>query len=205
MTAENTQLVAVSSAHLLTRRRMGEHTRGAEEKLMRRLVRIITAGVLLAGAGAVALDYVIGHVQVRPGPTLLVTATLVAYVYALAGRGGRRRRDPRRWFDAQERALARMRAGSRCEYTRWGTRCSVASQEIDHFVPHCRGGATSMANAVCACRRHNQSKGGRMPSVLAAFALFWRRRSYFPDQVERWPGEHYHPRRASRLREEQRR
>jgi hypothetical protein len=39
-----------------------------------------------------------------------------------------------------------------------------------------------------------------MPSTFEAFGLFWRRRRYFTDQANRWPGEQF---RRGRRREEQ--
>jgi 5-methylcytosine-specific restriction endonuclease McrA len=79
---------------------------------------------------------------------------------------GRGRRD----FTAEERA-AIFRAGEgRCVYCgvyvhyesdcEWVEGCPTCFQ-ADHYVPWSRGGPTTLANGVTACRFHNQSKGGK--------------------------------------------
>ncbi|MBW0255816.1 HNH endonuclease [Cellulomonas sp. PS-H5] len=119
---------------------------------------------------------------------------LLALVVLARGRRARwRRRDPQRWFDAYQRAAGRARAGGRCEYTAaWSwQRCPAASEQADHFRPWARGGATEPENLVAACVRHNQSKGGRMPTLLTTAVITWRRRRYFPAGVPRRPGAWY--------------
>lgn len=121
-------------------------------------------------------------------PPLLV----VVVVALLVGRVVLRpRRDPVRWFDATQRAKARAYAGGRCEYTSWGRRCPRPAQEIDHYIAHARGGATSMTNAVAACRRHNQAKGATVLPWWHAKALERRRRGYFPPGVPVKVGQRY--------------
>lgn len=167
---------------------------------MKRFVRRCGAVAIGAAVLAAGFGYLTGRIPLRPAPALFALAAAVAYVLAMVGPDLRPSNDPVRWFTTEQRAGARARAGGQCEYTAWGRRCERPSQEIDHFIPWSRGGATSLANAVCACRKHNQRKGGRMPSTFEAFGLFWRRRRYFTDQANRWPGEQF---RRGRRREEQ--
>lgn len=168
---------------------------------MKRAAVRITAAAAVAGAMlALSWSYLAGSAPFDPGMAAFTIAVGAAYLTMFLRPTLIRGRDPQRWFDGSQRAAARARAGSRCEYTSWGRRCEQPSQEIDHFIPWSRGGATALANAVCACRKHNQRKGGRMPSTFEAFALFWRRRTYFSGQGSPWPGQQY--RRISRRREE---
>jgi 5-methylcytosine-specific restriction endonuclease McrA len=92
-----------------------------------------------------------------------------------------------RWFDEHQRRIAKRRAGLRCEYG-WPVRCYQPAEEVDHFWPHIRGGATTLANAVAACQVHNQTKSGRWPSLLVRLVIAYRRRRYYPPKVRRLPG-----------------
>lgn len=120
-------------------------------------------------------------------PVMLAVAAAVVVV----ARARTPRRDPQRWFDAAQRAHARTRAGGQCEYTRWGRRCSHRAEEIDHYVPHARGGATTLTHAVAACREHNQAKGARLLPWWQTKALQRRRRTYFPPGEALRPGQRY--------------
>lgn len=168
--------------------------------MKRAVVRFVAAAVVAGGIVALGWSYLSRSTPFDPSTAAFTFAVGAAYLAMLLRPSWHRGRDPQRWFDYGQRAVARERAGGRCEYTSWGRRCERPSEEIDHFVPWSRGGATSLTNAVSACRRHNQRKGGRMPSTLDAFALFWRRRTYFTSQDNSWPGQQY--RRTSRRREE---
>jgi hypothetical protein len=104
-----------------------------------------------------------------------------------------RKRDPQRWFDSSQRYLVRSRVG-RCEYGQpfrpW-RRCPGRVEQIDHFYPWARGGATAISNAVGACIRHNQGKGGTMPSSATRWLIARRRRDYWPTSNTRVPGAWY--------------
>lgn len=129
----------------------------------------------------------LANLPVPPLALLLAGAVLL-----MAGRVGLRpRRDPVRWFDATQRARAREYAGGRCEYTSWGRRCARPAEETDHYIAHARGGATSVTNAVAACRRHNQAKGAAVLPWWHAKALERRRREYFPPGVPVTVGQRY--------------
>jgi len=131
-----------------------------------------------------------------PLPEPMVWIGSASILIALLALIPRRRRDPQRWFNYAQRAGARSRARWQCEYTaRWRllARCPERAQETDHFTPWARGGATNDRNAVAACRRHNQAKGGRLPTRWTRNLITWRRRSYWPAGVHRKPGARYRP------------
>jgi 5-methylcytosine-specific restriction endonuclease McrA len=128
---------------------------------------------------------------------LLVVVLAVALLAGAAARG-RRARDPARWFDTSARSAGRALAGGRCEYPARGApwrRCRHTAVESDHFIPWARGGATSMANLVAACRWHNQDKGARAPSPWLTRTIAHRRRGYFPRGRATRPGQRYRRRR----------
>lgn len=121
----------------------------------------------------------------------LIVAVILVGAVKVRPRRRWRTQDPVRWFDYTQRITAMHRAGGQCEYFKWGRRCTNKAAETDHFYPHARGGATLQTNSVAACRAHNQAKGGRMPSILTRWRLWWSRRSYWPRGLRRLPGSWY--------------
>ncbi|MEK6311914.1 MAG: HNH endonuclease signature motif containing protein, partial [Curtobacterium sp.] len=105
-------------------------------------------------------------------PAFLVAAAVPLVVAAAILRQRRQRpaslapRDPDREFKPSTRAAVFDAARRRCEFdcpVPW-VRCPRRAEHADHFFPWTSGGASSMANCVAACARHNLSKGARMPS-----------------------------------------
>ncbi|GAB3161689.1 hypothetical protein GCM10027059_12500 [Myceligenerans halotolerans] len=103
-----------------------------------------------------------------------------------------RARDPRRDYPGPVRREAFGRAGGRCEYTSIpGVRCRRAAEHADHLHPWSRGGATTLANAVASCARHNLVKSDRILAPSVIWALQQRRRRYFPPGADVRAGERY--------------
>lgn len=100
-------------------------------------------------------------------------------------------KDPDRAFNPALRREGFARAGSRCEYGTLFGRCPAPAEHADHFFPHSRGGATTLANHVAACSRHNLAKSDRMPTRACARAIARRRTRYFPSGVSPIPGQWY--------------
>lgn len=122
----------------------------------------------------------------------IFVGVLLAAILAVAARSGREARDPVRVFDSQQRHDGFARAGHQCEMTTlWVLRCQRGAEHADHFYPWARGGATSMLNLVAACSRHNTSKGAKMPTWWERREITRRRRSYFPPDTDRRPGQWY--------------
>lgn len=171
-----------------------------------RTTRALARLALVAGGLGSGTLFVLGT---EPGRALSAKASesaeIVASNPALVGvgagllmalvAGGPRwaRRDPVRWFDADQRRAARHRAGGQCEYSTWLRRCERPAQETDHFIAWARGGATTLTNAVAACRRHNQGKGASAVPGWQVMALRRRRRTYFPPGTPIRPGQRYRP------------
>lgn len=109
-------------------------------------------------------------------------------------------RDPRRLFTGEERRAGFRRAGYRCEFDAWFglTRCRRPAEHGDHWWPHARGGATSMANLVAACARHNTAKGAVIPTSARTRRIARRRRGYFPGHEPGRPGQRYRVTRLAR-------
>lgn len=60
---------------------------------------------------------------------------------------------------ADQRAKIYARDGGRCRYCAELVGPDAAPYEIDHVVPRAKGGATTEANLVLACRSCNRTKG----------------------------------------------
>ena len=106
-------------------------------------------------------------------------------------------RDPRRAYNNEERQAGFRRAGHRCEFDIWMglARCKKPAEHCDHWLPHSRGGATTMPNLVAGCAWHNTSKGATMPTAAQTHRIARRRRGYFPAGEPTAPGERYRIRR----------
>lgn len=138
-----------------------------------------------------AAAYVAGMAERHPRFTLVVVALFLVGLWVSGGRGGGTgSTDPTRSYAPGMRREAFDRAGNRCEYDGWlpVLRCRRPAQECDHFWPWSRGGATSLPNAVAACRMHNQSKRARMPSPAQRRRIARRRRRYFAPGSSCRPG-----------------
>lgn len=133
----------------------------------------------------------------RENPTLFTWATLgiLAVLYGgklLAMLPRHYDKDPQRGFTSQQRSECFRRAGNRCEMeTIWFGRCLGTAEHADHWLPHSRGGATNLANAVAACARHNLAKSDTVPSAWETARLERRRRHYFPESLDRSAGVLY--------------
>lgn len=181
------------------------------------MVAALLGGLLLAWT-APALDLLpdqpgeqarqlVAHVHaLQRAHPMLVGAGLAVLLLGLLGRGarglGRRSgpRDPRRMFTAEERRAGFARAGHRCELDVWLglRRCPSPAQHADHWWPHTHGGASTMANLVAACVRHNTRKGSRLPTLSQTRRLARRRRGYFPAGEPTRPGDRYRAAGATR-------
>lgn len=106
-------------------------------------------------------------------------------------------RDPRRAYTGEERQAGFRRAGHRCEFDAWLglARCRRSAEHADHWWPHSRGGATTMANLVAGCARHNVAKGAALPTAAQTRRIARRRRRYFLPGDRAVPGERYRVRR----------
>lgn len=104
-------------------------------------------------------------------------------------------RDPRRMFDSQQRRIGFARAGHRCEFDGmlWFTRCRRQAEHADHWLPHSKGGATTLPNLVAACAWHNTSKGAHIPTGWQTHRISRRRRRYFSHGAKTRPGARYRP------------
>lgn len=131
----------------------------------------------------------------HPGPAALVAAGVVGPpVWSASTPWLPKRpdaaRDPVRWFDSDQRRSGFARAQGRCEMEILpGIRCRRSAEHGDHWLPHARGGATSMGNFVAACSTHNLAKSARIPTRGQTARIAWRRRRYFPAGLDRRPGE----------------
>lgn len=131
-------------------------------------------------------------IQAHPTATVIICAVGLLAAAITASQIGRQDRDPQRMFNVDQRVACFTRAGHRCEITVLGfIRCQRPAVHADHHYPHSKGGATSMANAVAACARHNTSKGAHMPTILETHMIAARRRRYFPAGTPRRPGQWY--------------
>jgi len=71
--------------------------------------------------------------------------------------------------DPAQRRIHPLLRGAVLHRDRWTCRyCGGEATEVDHVDPRARGGATTPANLVGACRRCNKTKGIRTPGE-------WRR------------------------------
>lgn len=121
-----------------------------------------------------------------------IALILVSALWAYQSFPRQRPKDPQRMYTKEQRQTCFTRAEYQCEMTAWlFFRCQRTAQHADHHFPHAKGGATSLANAVAACARHNTSKGAKMPTAWDTRLITWRRRSYFPPDSKRRPGQWY--------------
>lgn len=142
-----------------------------------------TSGVLWAWANAQQGTWVLFMV----GGALFLIPVLWGLV---AGSGGRK--DPVRLYSHEDRQVGFKRAKGRCEMDGWfWMRCHRKAEHGDHWFPHSKGGATSMANFVAACAPCNLAKSNRWPGWGHSSRIAWRRRSYFPRGFTVRPGERY--------------
>lgn len=129
----------------------------------------------------------LGWLTQHPWVLALVVATVLAVGVSARNRG--RQQDPVRAFPEKMRREAFARAGGTCEYARWWGRCRRTANHADHFYPHARGGASTLANCVAACQWHNLSKGAKLPSRWTRAGIERRRRRYFPPGADVGAGQ----------------
>lgn len=95
--------------------------------------------------------------------------------------------DPRRFFSDADRTWIRSLTGDRCEHRSlfglW--RCRRKGEQMDHWYPHSKGGATERRNLDWMCTRHNSRKSDRTPTLLDTLILYLARLRYLP---ARWRG-----------------
>lgn len=132
------------------------------------------------------------------GVTVAAAGMWVVWHLARAGLAMSAPKDPRRMFDSGQRRMGFARAGHRCEFDGMlvFTRCRRQAEHADHWLPHCRGGATTLPNLVAACAWHNTSKGAHIPTSWQTHRIAGRRRRYFPPGAETRPGARYRPSRT---------
>lgn len=147
----------------------------------------------VAGLAGTVKGWVAG---VGENPTVLLTV-LAAIVLVIVVRAVRARmpvtQDPQRMYTPEQRKEAFARAGGQCEYTGlfpW-TRCRKPAEHADHLYPWSRGGATTLANCVASCARHNTSKGAKVLPAWQVRGLVRRRRRYYPAGVDTAVGEKF--------------
>lgn len=98
-------------------------------------------------------------------------------------------KDPQRLFTVGQKQAGAARAGGRCEMeTLIFTRCRRPGEHGDHWLPHSKGGNSTLDNFVWACARHNLAKGAHWPSFWETSRMEWRRRRYFPASAITRPG-----------------
>lgn len=96
-------------------------------------------------------------------------------------------RDPQRLFDAADRAWLEELCAGRCEHRTLGAfRCRAAFEQMDHHYPWSHGGATDRHNLVGLCRKHNQRKSDRIPTLLGTWCLYRARLGYMPAHMRAW-------------------
>jgi 5-methylcytosine-specific restriction endonuclease McrA len=86
-------------------------------------------------------------------------------------------KDEFRNFDINTRRIIREKTFNRCEFGHIN-RCKSNIDEIDHFFPFSKGGASTLQNAVGSCKYHNRRKGAYFP-VLIYFIIKHRRKKYY--------------------------
>ena len=91
-------------------------------------------------------------------------------------------RDPRRLFTDSDREWIDSCCQHRCEhrYCFGLLRCRYRAQQLDHWYPYAKGGATSRTNLVDLCAKHNNRKSDHVPTRLQTWMLARARHSYFP-------------------------
>ena len=133
----------------------------------------------------------------HPGWVALVACAVLWRVLAWFARQPRLTslvRDPVRMFTSEQRRAGFDRCQRRCEFDGWlpWLRCAGRVEHADHWFPWSKGGATSPANLVGACRWHNLSKSAAWPTRAQTGRIAARRAKYWtgPD-AERTPGAFY--------------
>ena len=99
-------------------------------------------------------------------------------------------RDPKRLFDASDRAWLAELCGGRCERRIWGVlRCRRPFEQMDHHYPWSHGGATDRRNLVGLCAACNRRKSDRVPTLLSTWCLYRARLRYMPARLRAyaWP------------------
>lgn len=146
------------------------------------MFRILFLGPLLSWA------------QEHPVTAVLIVAAVVTWAILNGSPTppNRKSKDPARLFSSAQRAEGFDRCGGRCEGELLiGVRCRSKANQGDHWLPHSRGGATSMENFVGLCAPCNRSKSARIPSRFATWRLSNRRKRYWADDLSRTPGGWY--------------
>lgn len=97
-------------------------------------------------------------------------------------------RDPQRLFSDRDREWIRDLTGDRCERRRlFGLmRCRHRGEQMDHWYPWAKGGATSRHNIAWLCAKCNNRKTDRVPTIWATRALTRARMRYFPARWRAW-------------------
>lgn len=95
-------------------------------------------------------------------------------------------RDPRRLFGEADRAWIERAAGGRCERRRFFglLRCGNDIEQLDHWYPYAKGGATDRHNLVGLCAGCNRRKSDHVPTRLQTRRLAKARAGYFPEGLD---------------------
>lgn len=127
-----------------------------------------------------------------PAPVIFLACLFAGFaVLGAVSRGRPGPKDPTRLFSASQRREGFDRAGGQCELGTFFRRCRRPALHGDHWYPWSKGGSTSMANFVAACRKCNLSKGSKVPGSWETMLLESRRRKYFPAGVSTKAGERF--------------
>lgn len=135
------------------------------------------------------LQWITTLAAAHPVVTIIVIVAVLLVIVSRTRRSGARK-DPTRAFTGTQRSTGFNRAQNRCEFDRvvfW--RCRRPAQHGDHWLPHSKGGASSLTNFVAACAKCNLSKSAKMPTPGQTARLKRRRRRYFAPGVDVAVGE----------------
>lgn len=90
--------------------------------------------------------------------------------------------DPQRLFTDRDREWINSCTQRRCEHRKWFglARCKYKGEQLDHWYPWSKGGATSRHNLVNLCAKHNRRKSDHVPYWWQTRLLARARMNYFP-------------------------
>ncbi|OZG49851.1 HNH endonuclease [Bombiscardovia coagulans] len=114
---------------------------------------------------------------------IFIIVWIVAHIRVASPHNGFTR-DPRREFTVADRQWIDQCTARQCEY-RIGLgllRCNRRAEQLDHWYPWSKGGATDRHNLVNLCAHHNRRKSDKIPTVWSTKLLYHARLHYFPPQ-----------------------